>query len=508
MKATTALLLSTILFFSCSTSKKPNYTEFEKAYNNFIELATNEFGAKYGMAITVVKDDRIIFEKFLGMADVDKNIKVSENTLFYIASVTKSFTAMAALILKSKGKLDFDKSLAEFFPEINFSPELKADSITIEHLIVHTSGIENDPIGNVKAFTGSYDKDKLLRLLTQFTKVNTNAPFEKFEYTNLGYNILGMIMEREVGTDWKSLVEQEVLQPLKMNRTSTRMSTVINQEWEIAKPHTQNNNENKLVRLSLEKKDNTMHAAGGILSTSQDMARWMIVELNDGKIDGEQIIDSELIKKSQFQTALQERDMYNLKRFAYGYGWNIGTTALGDTLIHHFGGFNGMHPQFSLVRNTGVGVIVLANEGSISHQLNTLLSAYVFDYFSKRKNLDAHYKEKLKKQHEDYSKVMKSDNEYMSRIAKRSWKLELPFSSYTGTYYNDLFGSIVVEEDPKNTFMVTIGNLRSSQVTAHRTNAIRVQMEEAGGSVVQFVLNKGIVDKAIWKGQTFIKKDF
>ncbi|MBL4569281.1 MAG: hypothetical protein JKY69_06470, partial [Flavobacteriaceae bacterium] len=75
------------------------------------------------------------------------------------------------------------------------------------------------------------------------------------------------------------------------------------------------------------------------------------------------------------------------------------------------------------------------------------------------------------------------------------------------TYYNDLFGSIVVEEVAKNTFMVTIGNLRSSQVTAHRTNAIRVQMEEAGGSVVQFVLNKGIVDKAIWKGQTFTKKE-
>jgi CubicO group peptidase (beta-lactamase class C family) len=222
MKTTIITLLIFLLFLnSCLTTEKSSYSEFDKAYTNFIELATAEFGTKYGMAIAVVKDDRIIYEKYLGIADVDKNIKVSENTLFYIASVTKSFTAMAALILESKGKLDFNKSLAATFPEINFATELKADRITIEHLIVHTSGIENRPIGTLKAYTGSYEKDKLHTLLEKFTVVNTDAPFREFEYTNIGYNILELILEREIGSDWKSLVEQELLQPLKMNHTST-----------------------------------------------------------------------------------------------------------------------------------------------------------------------------------------------------------------------------------------------------------------------------------------------
>jgi len=505
MKSVLITFLSIFLIFSCENPEKQNYNEFEKAYSSFIELATNEFGAEYGMAIAVVKDEDIIYENYLGMADVEKNIKVSKNTLFYIASATKSFTAMAALILESKGKLDFNKSLAEFFPEINFAPELNADSITIEHLIVHTSGIDNSPLGFVKSYTGSYDSDKLLVFLEKFSNKNTNAPFGKFEYTNIGYNILGLILERELGVDWKSLVEQEVLEPLQMNHTSTRMSTALNQEWEIAKPHSQNNDNNKLVRLSLEKKDNTMHAAGGIISTAQDMTRWMIAELNDGKIDGKQIIEADLIKKSQSQTAHQERGYYDHKRFGYGYGWNIAMTPLGDTLVNHFGSFNGMHPQFSFVRSTGVGVVVMANEGSISYPLNMLLSGYVFDYFSKRENIDAHYKEKLKEYREVYAKEIKSDNEYMAKIAKRPWKLELPFSSYTGTYKNDLFGAIVVEEVEDNKLVTTIGNLKSNLVTAHRTNAIRVQMEEAGGSVVQFIINDGIVEKAIWKGQTFTK---
>jgi CubicO group peptidase (beta-lactamase class C family) len=503
MKSTITLFLSVCVLFSCTKHKKPKYTEFEKAYNSFIELATNEFGAKYGMAIAVVKDDAIIYENYLGMADADKDIKVNKNTMFYIASVTKSFTAMAALILESQGKLDFNKSLAEFFPEINFPPKLKADKITLEHFIVHTSGIENDLLGFLKSETGQYSTETLIKILEQYTQVNTSAPFHKFQYTNLGYNILGMILERELGTDWKSLVENEVLEPLKMNHTSTRMSTARKKGFEIAKPHDQVND--SLVRLYIEKEDNTMHAAGGILSSARDMARWLIVELNTGKIDKKQVFDADLIKKSQSEIVPQKRMMFDFKRFAYGYGWNIATTPLGDTIVHHFGSYNGVHPQFSFVPNAGVGVIVMANEGSISQYLNMLLTGYVFDYFSKRENLEIYYKEKLKKYSEKYAKDLKSDNEYMSEIAKRPWKFELPFASYVGTYKNDLFGTIVVEEVEENKLTVTIGHLKSSMVTAHRTNAIRVQMEKRGGTIVQFVLKDGTPEKAIWKGQTFTK---
>lgn len=504
MKITRILLLSIILFSSCTKKERPDYSDFNKAYTNFIELATNEFGAKYGMAISVVKDDHIIFEKYLGMADVDKNIKVSKNTLFYIASITKSFTAMAALRLEAEGKLNFDKSLAAFFPEIDFAPELKADSITIPHLILHTSGIENNPIGIVTAYTGFHDREKLLTELAQFTEVNTNAPFGEFEYSNLGYIILGMIMERELGSDWKSLVAQEVLQPLKMEHTSTRMSTALKQGWEIAKPHSQNNDENKLVRLFLEKQDNTMHAAGGMLSTAEDMARYMVVALNDGKIDGEQVIESNLVENSQLNHAEQNRMWYDLKRFGYGYGWNIATTPLGDTLVHHFGSFSGMHPQFSFVRETGVGVVIMANEGKISYDLNMLLSGYVFDYFSKRENLDIYYKNKLKEYHKNFTKKGKSDAEYRIKMAKRPWKLDLPFSSYEGTYTSDLFGTLLVEKVGENKMVVTIGNLKSDIATPHRTNAIRVSMGEEG-SVVQFGVNNNRVEKAIWKGLTFTK---
>jgi TPP-dependent 2-oxoacid decarboxylase len=133
-----------------------------------------------------------------------------------------------------------------------------------------------------------------------------------------------------------------------------------------------------------------------------------------------------------------------------------------------------------------------------------LLSGYVFDYFSKRENLDTHYKNKLKEYREAYDQKIKSDIEYKVKIAKRKWKLELPFSSYVGTYSSDLFGTLIVKEIEENKLVVTIGNLISDIATPYRTNAVRVDMG-GNGSVVQFKVSDRMVKKAAWKGQTFTK---
>jgi len=194
-----------ILFLSlicASCTKQPDYAKFTADYSHFIEKAINAFETKHGLALAIVKDDQIIFEKYHGLADVEKKVPVDENTCFYIASSTKSFTALAALILEYKGKLDLNKSVSDYFPEINFAPELKTDSITIHHLIQHTSGIQNWPMINATAYTGVHDSDMLLAQLEKFTRVDKRAPFGEFKYTNLGYNILGMIMNRELGKDW------------------------------------------------------------------------------------------------------------------------------------------------------------------------------------------------------------------------------------------------------------------------------------------------------------------
>ncbi|WP_271784619.1 serine hydrolase domain-containing protein [Aquimarina algiphila] len=502
-----SLLTLSLFFLSCSTTpKKPDYSEFNTSYSEFLESAVKELGTKHGLSLAVVKDDQVIFEHYHGLANIDKGIKVDENTLFYIASATKSFTALSALILENKGKLDLDKSLSAYFPEVNFAPELKADHITGHDLLLHTSGIKNWPIINSTAYTGIHDQNQLLEQLSQLTKVNQKAPHGKFQYSNLGYNILSMIMERELDTDWQSVLEEEIFNPLQMNRTTALMSTADQNGWEVAKPHSQLNDQNKLERLLLEKKDNTMHAAGGMITTSRDMARWLIMELNNGKIDNKQIFDTDLIKKSVLSHVRQDRKYMELKRFGYGYGWNQGTTNHGDTLVHHFVGYVGFHSEVSFMQSKKVGVVVMANESDTGRYLSFLLTSYAIDYFSGRKDIDVYYQNKLKEYSKTIATFKENVKEHYIKLAERQWQLELPFSSYAGKYTSDLFGTLIIEHLGENRLIASSGNLKSVDATPYKNaNSIRVEMVPGSGSGIQFIVNEGKVEQAIWEDQIYTR---
>ncbi len=494
-----------LLLICASCEKQPDYKKFTEDYSHFIEKAISAFETKHGLSLAIVKDNRIIFEKYHGLADVENQTPVDENTCFYIASSTKSFTALAALILESKGKLDLDKSVSDYFPEINFAPELKTDSITIHHLIQHTSGIKNWPIINATAYTGVHNPELLLAQLEKHTRIDKKAPFGKFHYTNLGYNILGMIMNRELGQDWQSILHDEIFKPLNMGLTSARMTKAKNEGWQVAKPHSQLNDGNILERLSLEKQDNTMHPAGGIISTPRDISKWLIMELNNGAIDGKQIFDASMIENSLLPHAAQDKKYGDLKRFGYGYGWNLATTSHGDTLIHHFGGFSGTHAEVSMMPSTGVGVVMMTNENGSGSDLSFLLASYAFDYFAGRTDLDNYYDKKLNDYVKGISDWKKSIKKHEVDRSKRQWQLELPHEAYAGTYISELFGTLEVKYIGDNQLTAQVGNLKSPVAEPYDRNSIRVEMTPRSGSVIHFSIENDTVIKANWDGLTYTK---
>ncbi|WP_027078001.1 serine hydrolase domain-containing protein [Maribacter antarcticus] len=500
------LLLSLFLVSSCTRTKKTDYSEFTKAYNQFIELATNEFGTQHGLSLAIVKDNQIIFEKYHGLADLETDKMVDKNTLFYIASTTKSFTALAALILESKGELDLERSLSEYFPEINFDPSLKADSITIRNLVQHTSGIENDPIIQATAYTGIHNPNMLLEMLSQLTTINVDAPYGVYGYTNLGYNILSMIIDRELDTNWQAVLDEEIFEPLQMTHTSAIMSDAKKNGWEVAKPLSQVNVENKLKSFLLAKKDNTMHAAGGMITSSRDIARWLIMELNSGKIEGKQIFDSKMIKNSVFPHANQDRKHRDRKELGYGYGWESGTTELGDTLISHGGGFVGTHSEVSFMPSAGLGIVVLANNSTSGKRLGFLLSSYAYDYFSGREDINTYYQKKIKEYKEEIKELQERRKKRFAERMEMQWQFDLAFSNYAGTYTNELLGSLKIAHLGDNRLVAEIGNLKSPLATPYKhINSIRVEMTPNNGSIIQFVVNDGKVKHATFWGQTYTK---
>ena len=155
-------------------------------------------------SVLVAKDGKIIFSKSYGMADLEWSVPNSPTTRFNIASMTKQFTAASILLLEDRGKLKTDDLVKKYLPDAPAS----WDKITIYHLLTHTSGIPNDA---AKYEPGTPDK-----LVFNDRPLNSQ-PGEQWAYTNLGYIVLGYLLERISGQTYEKFVRENIFKPLGMN---------------------------------------------------------------------------------------------------------------------------------------------------------------------------------------------------------------------------------------------------------------------------------------------------
>ncbi len=170
-----------------------------------------------GCALGVIKDGKLIYAKGYGMANIEKSIPNTVNSVFEIASNSKQFTAACIILLEEQGKLDMDNKLSDFFPEF---PDC-AHQITIRHLLNHTSGIRND--GTLAFLKSPNNNDTrtdsaIMKLLVNQKELNFK-PGDKYEYSNTGYWLLGQIVNKVSKMDLSDFSRQEIFEPLGMNST-------------------------------------------------------------------------------------------------------------------------------------------------------------------------------------------------------------------------------------------------------------------------------------------------
>ncbi|HEV8587946.1 MAG TPA: serine hydrolase domain-containing protein, partial [Pyrinomonadaceae bacterium] len=162
------LLNSAGSFVFAQTDARTAEKDFIAAYDAQIRKTIRTFPDLPGIAIVVIKDDRPIFVRAYGMADKEAGIKADTDTLFYIASSTKSFTALAAAMLDKEGKIKFSDALTKYTPGIRFKSDIP-DKITIRDLLTHTSGLRNGPLINRLAFTGQIDQREIDHVFAEGT---------------------------------------------------------------------------------------------------------------------------------------------------------------------------------------------------------------------------------------------------------------------------------------------------------------------------------------------------
>jgi CubicO group peptidase (beta-lactamase class C family) len=437
-------------------------------------------GLAPGLGVGVAVGDWIVFEEGFGAANLAAGRGVEGGTPFYIASTTKSLTALAAALLAERGELDLDAPFERYVPGIVLPEGVAPGSITVRHLVTLTHGLSaGGPIVVRTAFTGDFDPATLPALLRFHPP--TGAAAGTFVYDNLGYNLLGMVLEGVTGLGWQDVVKREVLDPIGMRSTTARLSDLT--AGSFATPHGMTP-EGGFARIELQKDDRNLHAAGGHFSTAGDMARYLAVHLSGGRLEGRRVLPGSAVVATQREHVTQDRRFGPFARHAWGMGWDVGTFE-GELILHRFGSFPGYRSHASFMPGRGVGVAVLTNGDGVASPATDLLATYIYDRLNGRDDVEAVYAQRLTELEAQRDAALGAMETERATRAARLRPLVRELETFGGAYENDAMGRIEFRSVARG-LEYRFGLVRGrAEVFDADRNALRI---EVGGSgrVVEF----------------------
>ena len=438
-----------------------------------------------GLAIVVVKGDAPVIIKGYGFSDVERQIPVTANTGFYTASITKAFTALTMKLMEQRGQLKLDDPVSKYLPTLQLGAGLFADSITLRHLLSHTHGIESaGPVVYRTAYSGEQTNRQLLELMKE---QKASGSGRNFRYTNTGYNLAGLVIDEIARSSWKNVMQEEVLNPLGMK--STRARTSLYDSASLAMPYTVTGDRN-FVRVHYAKADENMHAAGGLISTANDMAKWLEVQMNAGKLDGKQIFPASIIEEMHRRHVAIPGGRGDMPQVGYGLGWSLNTFN-GEQIISHGGGFSEFRALVAFAPQHKVGVAVFINSAKIGGGAPDFITQYVFDRALNKPGYAQKYEEMFNRLDGMLQQRLTQISQDAARRAARPQTLPLPLSAYAGSYENPHYGTFVwsIRGDRLE---ARAGVLRAvAEVFDHTTSKLRVELEPGSGEVVEFKIEDG-----------------
>jgi len=437
-------------------------------------------GFSPGIAVAVVQNDTIIYSKGFGFTSLATRRPVDADTQFYIGSTTKSFTALTAAALAARGDIDLDAPLSRYLPQARFGPGIDPGTITLRNLLTHTHGIRPDgPVDFRTAFTGDFEDAQLIELLRFHPPAATGR---EFSYSNLGYNIFSLVLDTKYQEGWKALIDREVFRPLDMTRTTAFVSKA--DRMNLAMPHIYDGT--RSVPVTYAKQDANMQAAGGHLSTAHDLARYLLIHINNGRVGRTQLLPAAVIESTHVQQASQMRTFGPFRRFGWSLGWDMATYE-GDTILQRFGSFLGFRSHVSFMPERRIGIVVLSNDGLAGSPLTDIIATYIYDRILQKPDLETKYEKQLEELSQQVPAAVARDR---AARAARPQVTPLPLSAYTGTYESEALGRMTwtfVDGALKVKMGIAEGNVEVYDGARYQ---LRVDLD-GGGSIVTFMVPEG-----------------
>ena len=337
-----------------------NETQIEMLEKEIIELM-REFKIP-GFAIGIVKDEKPFYAKGFGARNLEKNLPFTEDTLFGVGSISKSFTTIAIMQLVEQGKINLQDPVNKY---LNLKLGDDSNPIKICHMLSHSSGIpELD--GNVIAIArqlGSIDtiipmssvNDFLLHMNSAISEV-FDKPDKNFFYNNDMFTCAGLIIEKLTGMEFNEYIGKNILKPLKMNR-SIYLKKEFEKDEDVLTGYLPSEEKNPF-KPSNHPFDKFVYAPGGLLSSVKEMQNYIIMRINGGKFN-----DSEILQKSSIEEMWKPyiKTPYGAKDAWYCFGWITEKDFLSHRLVQHGGNIATSTAFLAIIPEQKMGVIVGAN---------------------------------------------------------------------------------------------------------------------------------------------------
>lgn len=323
-----------------------------------------------GLAISILHNGKIVYEKGFGARNLEKNLPMTPNSLIGIGSISKSFTSLLILKFQEKGLLDVDDPVNKY---LEMEPFISHPDIHIAHLLSHSSGIPSvDAQWLPIAITyGDYQRiypisslDDYLFHISETKNEIFFKPGEKFFYNNDMFTLLGMIIEKITGKTFEEVLNEEILKPLEMTRaTLNREHLEKDSLKDYITGYIHKGSEEKLEfdtpKLPFSK---FLQAPGGIYTSMHEMLNYATCLLQKGNFNDKQIIKSESVELL-WTSQIQSPYGYG-KDPKYCFGWVREEDFLNHTLIHHGGGLGVSTSFFGLIPEVNIAVSVAENDDS------------------------------------------------------------------------------------------------------------------------------------------------
>ena len=446
----TAILLCVLSLQAAFAQQTPSVAKdprFKGLDTVFARVLKNWHAA--GFSVAVIEKKKVVYAAGFGSRDVAGNLPVTANTLFAIGSCTKAFTASLIGKLQQDGKLDLDKPVNNYLPSLKFYNDEMTNTITLRDMMSHRTGLPRHDLSWY--FFNTPSTDSLVQRIQYMEP--TYGIRQKWQYNNFMFAAQGDLIEKLSGKSWGDNVKENFFVPLGMTRSNVSIPEMEKSD-DISVGY-------GLKKDTIIKKLDYYHIdgmapAGAINSSANDMAKWVITWINNGKYEGKEIIpakfrDEAISSQSIIDGALPGKEEPGLYFATYGFGWFL-SSYKGHYRVEHGGNIDGFSANTCFFPADSIGIVVLSNQdgSAVPSIVRNILADRMLNL--KYHDWNSDLKHTLDKAKMEAKKIEKEK----STAAVKHHPATHPLADYAGSFHNPGYGSFKISLKNDSLFVKSV----------------------------------------------------